>query len=117
MKIFTAVFLLIFTLKASAQTKIPAKDASKYIGKTVTICDKVYNERVISYSNSSYLNVGGYYPKQLLTVIVDRSDVSKNWKPLEIDFIDVQICVTGKVVDAQGKPEIVVTDPNQIKIN
>ncbi len=36
-----ALFAALFSYKASAQATIAAKDASRHIGKIVTICEKV----------------------------------------------------------------------------
>jgi hypothetical protein len=33
----------------------------------------------------------------------------------EKDYLDREICITGKIEDYNGKPEIIVTEPQQIK--
>lgn len=105
--------ILAFTL--SAQTKIPAKDASNYVGKTVTICDKVFSTKLIAGSNMTLLNLGGSYPNQLLTVMIKGTDRSKFKGQPEVDFKGKDVCVTGVVVLYKDKPEIVVSNPEQIK--
>ena len=53
------------------------------------------------------VNMGGEYPNSLFTIVLRG-----NAKSLDLD--GKLICVTGKVIDYKGKPEIVVTDKSQI---
>lgn len=104
---------MIFT--ALAQIKIAAKDASKHIGETVTICDSVYSTKLIDGSNMALLNVGGRYPNQLLTIMIPGSDRGKFKNLPEKFYKNKKVCVAGKVVLYRDKPEIVVSDPKQIE--
>ena len=60
--LIVTVIVTLFAFKTSAQTKIAAKEASKHIGETVGICDKVYSTKLIETSNMTLLNLGGSYP-------------------------------------------------------
>ena len=112
----TVVCLYHFT--ATGQTKIPIEEAGKHIGETVTICSKVYGGRYFDNSTSkrTLLNLGAAYPNHKLTLLI-TSDDRKNFtgKP-EDDYIGKNVCVTGKVIDFNGKPEIVVTKPREIQL-
>lgn len=103
-------------LKVSAQTTIPAKDAAKYIGKTVTICDKVFSGKLLTPSNITLLYLGGNYPNQALTVIIKDADKNKFKGRPEVDDRGKDFTVTGKLVNYEGKPGIVVSDPKQLKV-
>ena len=60
------------------------------------------------------LNLGGNYPNQLLTIMIPGKDRDKfKEKPEEV-YKGKAVCVTGKIVDYKGKPEIVVSDPGQL---
>jgi hypothetical protein len=48
--------------------------------------------------------------------VIKGEDRSKFKGQPEVDYKDKNICVTGVLVDFKGKPEIVVSDPSQIKI-
>jgi DNA/RNA endonuclease YhcR with UshA esterase domain len=102
-------------IKASAQTAIAAKDAAKHIGETVTICDKVYSTKLLSGSNMTFLDLGGYHPNQELTLVIKGDDRRKFKGAPEDDYKGRNVCVTGVLVDFKGKPEIILTDPAQIK--
>jgi DNA/RNA endonuclease YhcR with UshA esterase domain len=56
------------------------------------------------------VNVGAAYPNQLVTIALKG-----NAKALGTQLADKMITVTGEVIDYKGKPEIIVTDPAQIK--
>jgi hypothetical protein len=75
----------IFT--ASAQTRVAAKNAAKYTGRKVTICDKVYGAKVENGTTLLYL--GGDYPKQLLTVMIKNGAQFKGKPDIEFKGKDI----------------------------
>ena len=85
-------------------------------GKTTTVCDKVYSTKLLESSGMVFLNLGGDYPNQKLSVVIKGKNRDKFSVSPEVAFKDKTICVTGVIVDYNGKPEIVVTDPEQIKV-
>jgi micrococcal nuclease len=109
---------LVCSFAANAQAKIAIEEASKHIGETVTVCSKVFTGRFIDNSNTkpTLLNLGAASPNAKLTVLINLDD-RKNFsgKP-EDDYNGKNVCVTGKVVDYKGKPEIVVSKPQDIQI-
>jgi hypothetical protein len=81
-----------------------------------TICDKVFSVKVMDGSQLTLLNLGGGYPNQKLTIMIKGADRAKFPVAPEVAFQNKSICVTGTVIEYRGKPEIVVTDPGQIKL-
>src|SRR5258708_353621 len=67
-------------------------------------------------SQMVFLNLGGDYPNQKLSIVIKGKDRDKFKVSPEIAFKDKTICVTGVMSNYKGKPEIVVTDPDQIKV-
>ena len=117
-KIFViTTFIALFALKVSAQTTIATKDAAKHIGEKITVCDKVFGTKLITPSNITFLDLGGFHPNELLTIVIKGEDRSKFSGQPEVDYKGKDVCITGTVIDFKGKPEIVLTDPNQIKLN
>ncbi|MBS1603589.1 MAG: DNA-binding protein [Bacteroidetes bacterium] len=119
---FKYYFLLTLGLSAgivaSAQVKtIPAADAAKHAGDSVTICDKVYSARWLENAKNqpTFLNLGEAYPNQLLTIVI-WEDVRQRlgYKPEE-KLLDKKVCVTGKIEEFRGKPQIVLHQPAQLK--
>jgi DNA/RNA endonuclease YhcR with UshA esterase domain len=113
--IILALFAVL-SVKASAQTIIAAKDAAKHIGETVTITEKVFSGKYFENNKMTLLDLGGYNPNQLITVMIPGADKEKFKGNPEADYKGKEITVTGKIIDYKGKPEIVVTDPKQLKI-
>jgi micrococcal nuclease len=111
------VFALLFAFTASAQKVISASDAAKHINEKVTICEKVFSTKLITPSNMTFLDLGGFHPNQLLTVVIKGEDRSKFKDAPDEYFKGRNVCVTGTVINYKGKPEIVVSDPKQIKIS
>lgn len=113
-KLLFFVALLLTSYLAKSQTLILAKDASQYVGKSVTVCDSVYGAKALD--KLTLINVGGSYPKELLTVVVNKEDISKFSSEPASMFLGNKICVTGTVSEFKGKFQIVVTEPKQILV-
>ncbi len=108
------MLLTSFTYVAKSQTLILAKDAAQYVGKTVTICDFVYSTKALD--KISLINLGGTYPKELLTLAINKDDISKFSSEPASMYLGNNICVTGVVTEFKGKYQIVVTEPKQIVV-
>ncbi|OCX50277.1 hypothetical protein BEL04_23495 [Mucilaginibacter sp. PPCGB 2223] len=116
-KIGIALLIAFAAMKASAQTSISAKDAAKHIGEEVTICDKIFSGKYLSNSSLTLLDVGGSHPNEVLSLVIKGDDRKKFSTAPEDKFKGRQVCITGKLVDYKGKPEIMITDTAQIKID
>jgi hypothetical protein len=112
-----SAFALLFAFKASAQKVIATKDATSHINEKVSICDKVFSTKLISGSNMTFLDLGGFHPNQLITVVIKGEDRGKFRNAPEDYYKGKNVCITGTVIDYKGKPEIVVSDSTQIIIN
>ncbi|SES28421.1 hypothetical protein [Pedobacter rhizosphaerae] len=113
-KLSVILFLILAVYQAKSQTLVLAKDAKQYLGKTVTICDSVYNTKALEKIN--LLNLGGAFPKELLTIVVNKEDFTKFSSEPASMFLGNNICVTGIITEFKGKTQIVVTDPKQIVV-
>lgn len=95
---------------------ISAKDAYKYTSKTVTVCDKIYGGIFMSRSGGqpTFLNVGGAYPNEVMTVVIwGQARKLFKYKPEEF-YKNKKVCITGEVKIFNGKAEIIVERPGQI---
>jgi len=99
----------------NAQTTVTIKEVVNYVGKEVTLCDSVYSARAMD--NISLLNLGGKFPKEVITLVIFKSDRAKFKKePVEL-YNNKRICVTGKVTLFKDKLQIVVNEPKQLKVD
>ena len=79
---------------------INIKDANKDFGKPVTVCGEIYGHEEIGNVTRVYL--GAAYPNQQFTVLLkDRA------KDLADNSDHKHVCVTGRIQNIMGKPEIV----------
>lgn len=116
MKFFLTVsFFVMVAGTCHAQNTIAAKDAKAHMGETVIITEKVFGGKLLS-SNMTLIDLGGRYPNQLLTIMIPPADRSKFVGQPETDWKDKTVTVTGKIIDYKGKPEIVVTEQSQVKL-
>ncbi|MEO3404959.1 S1/P1 nuclease [Mucilaginibacter sp. CAU 1740] len=88
---------------------IKLEEAKNSIYKVVTVTGKVYSFKDIK--SMILVNLGAAYPNQLLTIAL-KGDA----KQLINQIKDKTITVQGKIIDYQGRPEIVVTDVNTVTI-
>lgn len=114
-KIFITLAFVVFCLVVKSQTNVSIKEVVNHVGKEITLCDSVYSAR--SLESLSLLNLGGKFPKEVIRVVVFKSDRDKFEKEPVTLFENKRICVTGKVTLYKEKLQIVVNDPKQIKLN
>src|SRR6202000_3333378 len=103
------------TAQTTATSTVPAKtidvkDAASHLNENVTVTAKVYGTK--DFGSMVLVNLGAAYPDTPLTVVL-RGDAKSLGSSLE----GKTITVTGKVVKYKGKPEIVVEDKGQVKLN
>ena len=110
--LFSAIILFSIN-KVTAQRMVPAKDAAKYVGKKVTICDKVYEQDNQAFVVTFFL--GADHPRQLLRVAIRFSDRIHTKNFFDTSFKGKDICVTGVVQNDKAGPYIRVNDPKQIR--
>jgi hypothetical protein len=94
---------------ASLPGSIRPEDVKDAIGKTVAVKGKIYSVKDIG--SMVLANMGAAYPNQLLTLAI-KGDA----KQLGVLLEGKTVTVKGTVIDYKGKPEIIVTDNNQISV-
>lgn len=117
-RILTVTSFSLLTSIAFAQQEIKIEDAAKHEGDTVTICTKIFGARYFESSNKAptLLNAGAKYPDAPLTIVIyGESRAAFKNKPEEY-YPEKNICVTGKIVTYKGKPQIIVTDEQQLVV-
>lgn len=89
---------------------INLNDVKNSVGKVVSVKGKVFGIKDIG--SMILADVGASYPNQLLTLAI-KGDA----KAIAGQINGKVITVKGQVIDYKGKPEIIVTDPEQVTIN
>jgi micrococcal nuclease len=81
-----------------------------------TVCGKVVSTHYAASSRSrpTFLNLDEPYPRQIFTIVIWGSDRPKFGEP-EAKYRDKSVCVTGKIKEYRGVPEVVASEPAQIR--
>ena len=111
---FSAIF---FSMSAFGQNKISAADASRHYGETITICGTIPQDNFIidTKTKNAFLILGTGSPNQQVTVVVPAAAAKKVINKPKNYYSNKNVCVTGKVVALNGKPEMVISDQDKIQ--
>jgi DNA/RNA endonuclease YhcR with UshA esterase domain len=105
--------LIALPARGVAQNRVvPDSLAAQYVGQSVTVEGTVVAVTVSRRSNTTFLNFGQPYPKQVFTAVIFRSAASRFPDPQQWEGRRVR--VTGTVRLYQGKPEIVLDRGSQV---
>ncbi len=109
--------VLLAVAPALSQKTLTASEAKDHIGEQATVCGKVVSTGYAENSRGkpTFLNLDKPYPEQIFTVVIWDSDRSKFGDP-ETAYRGKHVCVTGKITAFKGVPEIVASEPSQLKI-
>ncbi|SRR5216684_1388183 len=119
MKAIRALLLLtmgtLLVLPAHAQKKFTAAEAKDHVGETATVCGIVVSTRYAASTKGqpTFLNLDKPYPSQIFTIVIWGSNRSKFGRP-EVEYNQKRVCVTGKIAEYRGVPEVIADAPAQI---
>ena len=96
---------------------VPLDSVTNYEGKTITVCSKVQGTFVTKGDKkTTYINFGKPYPNTTFTAVIFESDLP-NFKYTPSEYLkDKQVCLTGKITIYKGKPQMIITKEEQIKV-
>jgi micrococcal nuclease len=101
---------------ADEPQRIDASDASEHVGEVAEVCGEVASAAYLPSvgGRPTFLNFERPYPDQVFTVVIwGRSRSGFDGRPEQL-FDGKQVCVTGKITEHEGVPQIVVEDAEQI---
>jgi len=112
-----AVVLFAVTCSATSTEKITASEAKNHMGQTATVCGVVASARYADNAKGkpTFLNLDKPYPNAIFTTVIWGEDRPKFGQP-ETELKDKRICVTGKIEEYRGTPEITLRDRSQLKV-
>jgi DNA/RNA endonuclease YhcR with UshA esterase domain len=115
---FAALAGLLLTGVIYAADTIPTAQAKEHIGQTATVCGKVASARFLESSNRqpTFLNFDKAYPDHTFTAVIFGDSRAKFGKPEE-QYLQKDVCVTGEIKNYNGKPQIELTDPKQVRVD
>jgi DNA/RNA endonuclease YhcR with UshA esterase domain len=92
------------------------KDAAAHIGEPATGCGTVASAEYEANEQNqpTLLDLDKPNPSAIFTAMIYGENRAKFGTP-ETSLGGKRICVTGQISDYQGKPEIVLTEPSQLR--
>lgn len=103
---------LLLTISAQAET-ISARDAPQHIGREMTV-EGVVSQVSTSSGGTTFINFGGRYPNHVFYGVIFRNSASKFSGVRNLEGRSVAISGTVKLY--KGKPQIILSSPNQIEV-
>jgi DNA/RNA endonuclease YhcR with UshA esterase domain len=93
---------------------IPASDAASHVGRSVTVEGIVSEVHTARSGKATFIDIGGNYPDEAFTAVIFERSMSPvgDVGGLAGKTVDV----TGTIQMYEGRPEIVVSSRDQIKI-
>lgn len=104
-----------FGVMPASAADLQAADAAHHVGETATVCGAVASAKYDAdlKSQPTFLDFEKPYPDQVFTVVIFGSDRAKFGAP-ESSLRGKRICVTGKIQDRNGLPQMILNDPKQL---
>lgn len=109
--------LSLWVVSASAVTVTPA-DAMGQVGHAAKVCGVVASANYAAESRArptflTLVDPGQQYPTAALTAVIYGTDRAKFGNP-EVSLSGKRVCVTGFVSYFRHRPELILSDPNQL---
>jgi hypothetical protein len=111
--LFTCLSFIAFSQSADS---IPAKETVNHYNEIVKVYGIVSGGRWLQSSYLTLINVDGDYPNHALTIMIKDVDRKKFSYTPETFLKGKKILITGKVIEYKGKPEMIITEADQIKV-
>ncbi len=117
MRALVCCLLLVASHAAFCDDPIPSALAKDHIGQNATVCGKIADTRYLESSarRPTFLNFDQKYPNHTFTAIIFGDNRDKFGTP-EKDYLEKSVCVTGNIANYNGKPQIELADPKQIRV-
>jgi DNA/RNA endonuclease YhcR with UshA esterase domain len=114
MKAFVLALLLTVTAAPALAETITAAEAKNHIGQNVTVEGAVSEVHHAESGKVIFIEIGGRYPNNTFAAVIFKDDFNKfsNADSLAGKTIDV----TGQIKEYRGRPEIILSDPAQLKV-
>jgi hypothetical protein len=114
--VFLAVAVLAVGPAVCADRKLTAAEAGQHIGETATVCGVVASGRYIERTRGrpTFLNLDRPYPDKVFTILIWGENRMKFGAP-EQSLINKRVCVSGLIREYRGGPEIIASEPSQIR--
>lgn len=104
--------------KHYGSNKLNTLEAQKNIGKECTVCGKAVSIKLVDNgkTNPTYINLDKKFPEHLFTIVIYDAVRKKLGYIPEEKLLQKEICITGKIEQYKGIPQIVLQKESVLKI-
>ena len=115
-KLAVVAWLATFTPAHAGLPRLLSYQAKNHIGDNATVCGLVVSTELVesSHRSATFLDLDHPRPHQPFTIVIWGDHRAKFGTP-EVALANRRVCVTGMIEDFRGTPEIIATDPSQIR--
>jgi RecG-like helicase len=117
-RLVLVIAAVLFSCHLWAQNTVSADSLAYYEGQFIRVCATVTGTHVSTgKSETTFINFGEPFPKHSFSLVIFQKDAeSFSYKPAEF-LENKNVCITGKVKMYKGRPEIIVSNEKQIRID
>lgn len=115
----SVLMLLLFCRSIQAQQTVRIEEINKHIGETVKVCTRIYGGQYFNrmQDRPTLLYAGQSFPNQPLNVLIPNAAREAFDDRPEMMYAFKQVCIMGKLEIIKGSLTIMVTEPQQIKLD
>ncbi|MCC7386894.1 MAG: DNA-binding protein [Deltaproteobacteria bacterium] len=109
--------VLIVLIGLTPVASVTPTEAAKHVGERVQVCGTVASANFARASRGSptFLNLDKPYPKHIFTIVIwGEARPRFTYEPESLE--GKRVCATGTVKVYRGKPEMVVSEPNEVRV-
>lgn len=105
------------TVASSALRTVSLDEVANHVGDSVNVCGRISSTRYMRTSKTKpvLLNMGAAFPAQKLTLVIYEKDQPLFVPQPDIYYQGKTVCVSGRIVLYNGKPQIALTQAAQLK--
>lgn len=113
MRMSCLALLAVFAVAPAAAADVPAAQAAAHAGQTATVIGVLSNVHTDA-KQMTFLDIGGVYPDNAFSAVMfpKSGQPAPNFSPL----VGKTVAITGEIKIYKGKPEIVLTSSDQVKV-
>ena len=111
--------LVVAAGQTSREKHITAAEAKDHVGERATVCGKVVgiHYTVSSRGRKIFLDLDVAFPNHIFSILVWLDTARSRFANKDTNTYDKKdVCITGLIKSYKGRPEIVASHPEQIKI-
>ena len=107
---------LIASPSLSGAATITPDQASVHVGETATVCGTVASTNFAKQvkGQPTFLDIDKPYPNETVALLIWGEDRARFGTP-EASLLQKRVCATGVIQLYQGRPQVILHDPSQLK--